>query len=80
MRVSKLIKEDWPMVLPVTVGILALTTFLNKSTIEYKGYLNKRIKFVCVAMCGLVMSLHSRDLPINNKLLTYNTLIKSHSA
>ena len=25
-------------------------------------------------MCSLVMSVHSRDLPINNKLLKYNTL------
>ena len=35
-----------------------------KSFIVYKGDLNKTIKFVCVAMYSLVMSLHSRDLLI----------------
>ena len=52
----------------VTVGIsaynLLLKSYITK-VLEYKGDLNKTIKFVCVAVCSLVMSLHSRDLPIN---------------
>ena len=32
--------------------------------LEYKAGLNERIKFVCVAMRSLVMSLCSHDLPV----------------
>ena len=31
---------------------------------RYKAGLNKRIKFVCIAMCSLVMGLCSCDLPV----------------
>ena len=58
----------------VTVGIFAQNHFilLLKSyftkvlAIEYKSDSNKRIKFVCIDMCSLAMSLHLRDLPISN--------------
>ena len=55
---------------------LLYTAYITK-VLEYKGDLNKIIKFVCVAMCSLVMSLHSRDISINNNnylLLLYITL------
>ena len=55
MRVSKLTKDDWPIVLQYT---------FKTKVLEYIGDLNKIIKFVCVAMCSLVMSFHSQ--PINN--------------
>ena len=45
-----------------------LYNFLIK-VLVYKGYLNKTIKFVCVAMRSLVMSFQSRDLAINNNTL-----------
>ena len=35
--------------------------FITK-VLEYKAGLNRRIKFPCVAMCSLVMSLCSHDL------------------
>ena len=35
---------------------------LYHKILECKGDLNKTIKFVCIAMCSLVMSLHSRDI------------------
>ena len=52
----------------VTVGISPFYTIKRYITkvLVYKGDLNKTIKFVCIAMCSLVMSLHSRDLPIIN--------------
>ena len=36
---------------------------------KYKGELNRRIKFVCVAMCSL-MSIRTRDLLISGRLAT----------
>ena len=41
--------------------MLLLKHFITK-VLEYKAGLKGRIKFVCVAMCALVMSLSSRDL------------------
>ena len=35
-----------------------------KYVLEYKAGLNSRIKFVCVTMCSLVMSVCSRDLHV----------------
>ena len=50
----------------VTVRISAKNYVLLKSYItkvlEYNGDLNRRIKFVCVAMCSLMMSSCSCDL------------------
>ena len=57
MRVAKLIKQDWPIVLQKQL----YATFKTE-VLEYKAGLNGRIKFVCVAMCSLVMSLCSRDV------------------
>ena len=48
----------------VVVVILLVKRYITK-VLEYKGDLNKIIKFVCVAMYSLVMSLHSCDIPIN---------------
>ena len=41
--------------------ILLLKHFITK-VLDYKASLKGRIKFVCVAMCSLVMSLCSCDL------------------
>ena len=62
MRVAKLIAYS------VTIGILAQNNFLLllkhfvTKVLEYKAGLNRRIKYVCIAMCSLVMSLCSRNL------------------
>ena len=53
--------------------------FITK-VLEYKAGLKGRIKFVCIAMCSLVMSLCSHDLHVtslNNNY--YNTLNSSSS-
>ena len=52
--------------------MLLLKHFITK-ILEYKAGLNRRIKFVCVAMCSLMMSLCSRDVI----KLYYNTLNSS---
>ena len=66
--VVELMKEDWPIVLQ-NFGLKQLYTtiksFITK-VLEYKYGLNKRIKFVCVAMCSLVMSLCSCDLSMTS--------------
>ena len=57
--------------------MLLLKHFITK-VLEYKAGLKGRIKFVCVAMCSLVMILCSRDLHVtslNNNY--YNTLNSS---
>ena len=57
--------------------MLLLKHFITK-VLEYKAGLNRRIKFVCIAMCSLVMSLCSRVLQVmslNNNY--YNTLNSS---
>ena len=54
--------------------MLLLKHFITK-VLEYKAGLKGRIKFVCVAMCSLVMNLCSHDLHVtslNNNY--YNTL------
>ena len=59
--------------------MLLLKHFITE-VLEYKAGLKRRIKFVCVAMCSLVMSLCSCDLHVtslNNNY--YNTLINSGS-
>ena len=43
--------------------MLLLKQFITK-VLEYKAGLNRRIKFVCIAMCSLVMSLCSCDLHV----------------
>ena len=43
--------------------MLLLKHFVTKVP-EYKAGLKRRIKFVCIAMCSLVMSLCSRDLHV----------------
>ena len=53
--------------------MLLLKHFITK-VLEYKVGLKGRIKFVCVAMCSLVMSLCSRDLHVS---LNNNTLNSS---
>ena len=55
IRVTRLIKEDWPI---VNFGLKPLYNSITK-VLQYK---DERIKFVCVAICTLVMSLHSHDL------------------
>ena len=55
------------------VFILLLKSYITK-VLEYKGDLNKIIKFECIAMCSLVMSLYSCDISISNNYLIYNTL------
>ena len=47
----------------VTVRISTFRSCITK-VLEHKGNLNKRIKFVCVTTCSLVMSLHSHNLLI----------------
>ena len=54
--------------------MLLLKHFITK-VLEYKAGLKGRIKFVCVAMCSLVMSLCSRDLHMTS--LNNNTLNSS---
>ena len=43
-----------------------LMLLLNILSLKYKADLNRRIKFVCVAMCSLVMSPCSRDLLVTS--------------
>ena len=40
--------------------------FYHSKVLEYKAGLKKRNKFVYVAMCSLVMSLCSHDLPVTS--------------
>ena len=49
----------WPL------RVKGLKSFITK-VLEYKAGLNRRIKFACVAMCSLVMSLCSRDLLVTS--------------
>ena len=68
MRVAKLIKEDC-MAYSVMVRISTIYYFqkvLSLKVLEYKVGLNRRIKFACIAMCSLVMSLCSRDLLVTS--------------
>ena len=53
----------------VTVRILAQNSFILLLSLMYWSIKGKRIKFVYVAMCFLVMSLCSHD--IINSALTY---------
>ena len=59
MHITKLTKTDWLVVLQLE---------LRRNTIILKGFitkvpeLNQRNKFVCVAMCSLVMSLCSHNV------------------
>ena len=53
----KLIKEDCPKYNSVTVRISTFKSFMTKIL----AGLNKRIKFVCVALGPLVTSLCSQD-------------------
>ena len=54
--------------------MLLLKHFITK-VLEYKAGLNGRIKFVCVAVCSLVMILCSCDLHvISLSNINYNTL------
>ena len=47
------------------ITCLGLLIYIRKRPEKYgKAGLNKRIKFVCIAMCSLVMSLCSRDLHV----------------
>ena len=51
--------------------MLLLKSYITK-VLEYKGEI---IKFVCVAMRSLVMSLHSRDIPLIDiiiQIIQYN--------
>ena len=45
---------------------MLLLIHFNTKVVEYKAGLKGRIKFVCVAMCSLVMSLCSRDLNVTS--------------
>ena len=65
----------------VTIRILAQNNFmllLKHFITEVLEYKAGRIKFVCVAMCSLVMSLCSRDLHVTSLNKNYyNTLNSS---
>ena len=54
--------------------VLAIDTVDGRG-LSNKAGLNRRIKFVCVAMCSLVMSLCSRDV-FKYVLLQYNEYIE----
>ena len=72
MQVAKLIKE---LAYSVTVRIQYKTTlrsFITK-VLQYKVGLNRRIKFVCIAMCSAVMNVCSCD----SIKYYYNTLNSS---
>ena len=45
--------------------------YIITKVLEYKAGLNRRIKFVCIAMCSLVMSPCSRNLLV----MSLNTII-----
>ena len=59
MQVAKLIKQDWPN---KNFGSKQLLKYFITTVLEYKAGLNTRSKFVCIAICSLMMSLCSRDL------------------
>ena len=71
----------------VTIRISAQNNFIPllkhfvTKVLEFKLGLNRRIKFVCVAMCSLVMNLCSRDLHVTslNNILNSSRLTL-HSA
>ena len=54
--------------------MLLLKHFITK-VLEYKAGLKGRIKFVCIAMCSLVMNLCLRDLHVMS--FSNNTLNSS---
>ena len=60
----------------VTARVLALYKVLS---LKYKAGLN-RIKFVCVAMCSLMMSLSSHDLPVMSLIAITTHWFNLHSA
>ena len=72
MQVVELIKEDWPIVLQLEFWLKnnRIKSFITK-VLKYKASLIKGIKFVCVAMCSLVMSLCSCDL-LMTSLINYS--------
>ena len=79
MWVAKLTKQDWPIVC-VTIRISALMLLLKHfitEVLEYKLGLKGRIKFVCVAMCSLVMSLCSCDLHVTSLNNNYSNTLNS---
>ena len=61
MQFAKLIKARLVYSATVRISTVIKKHFMTK-ILEYKVGLNRRIKFVCVAMCSLVMRLRSRDL------------------
>ena len=78
MQVAKLTKQTGHAN-SVTIRISAQNNFMLllkhriTKVLEYTACLKGRIKFVCVAMCSLVMSLCSRDLLVTS-LRTITTL------
>ena len=50
MQVSKVIKEDWPIVVTYNRNILLLKCYIIK-VLEYKGDLNRRITYVLLCVC-----------------------------
>ena len=71
---TRLINTVTIRILAQNNSILLLKHFITK-VLEYKAGLKGRIKFVCVAMCSLVMSLCSRELHVMS--LNNNTLNSS---
>ena len=67
VQFAKLIKEDC---YSKNFSIKQLHKSIITKILEYKACLNRRIKFVCIAMCSLVMSLCSCDLLVTS-FLTY---------
>ena len=55
------LKEDWPI---VVITIIRISAISLKYSIEYKGDLNRRIKFAFHTFDSLVMTLCSHDLLI----------------
>ena len=61
VRVAKLKKTDWLVVLQLEFQLyITLKSFITTVS-GVLSRLNQKNKFVCVAMCSLVMSLCSRD-------------------
>ena len=65
VRVAKLSKTDWLVLLQLEFRLnTTLYNFLKVLSLKYLSTerVKQRIKFVCIAMCFLVMSLCSRDV------------------
>ena len=75
MWIVKLTKQDWPMCCNKNFDSKQLYATLKHFITKVLKYKVGRIKFVCIAMCSLVMSLCSHDLYVTSLNDNYyNTL------